>query len=441
MLISSPLGAALQGVTQSGEVGSERLLVQRVSSSELFQKSPRLREFLIYVADCTLESRLSEVREQIIAERVFGRRPDAGAQDSIVRAEARNLRKRLELYFDTEGRDEPVTITMPKGGYSLAFVPRAIDEKSPGLESEVVERIQPAQLEHPSNAAVYRRLCIVFGVIATLSIASAVYWFDQNRSLRSSLAISTPIFPFSAIFSHDDHALIVTSDVGLLEISSLLHRPVSLDEYIARSYPGVTGTNPPDLLRNWNIYEFTDGREMNVAGLICKTNLQFMPQILLRSGHAVELEDLKNHNAVLIGSPISNPWAQLYEEHLNFLCERPHDGLIVFKRKDARPNQQNEFPNEDDIKNHRTYARIAFIPKRYGAGATLLIAGTTAQSTQAAGEFVTDPVAFPRALGAAGINPAGPPRFFEILVRSNNFVAGAISTEVVTFLSSSPAQH
>jgi hypothetical protein len=39
-----------------------------------------------------------------------------------------------------------------------------------------------------------------------------------------------------------------------------------------------------------------------------------------------------------------------------------------------------------------------------------------------------------------GISPSGPPRFFEILVRSSNFVAGAISTELVAFQTSSPAQ-
>ena len=100
-------------------------LVGRITAGTTFRKAPRLREFLKYVAECTLAGRPEDAREQQIALRVFKRTPeDQPRQDNIVRVEARSLRKRLECYFAGEGRDEPVVILMPKGGYTLSFEPR-----------------------------------------------------------------------------------------------------------------------------------------------------------------------------------------------------------------------------------------------------------------------------------------------------------------------------
>jgi hypothetical protein len=91
----------------------------------MFARSPKLREFLLYICENTLADRLERVREQQIGCEVFGRRPDYNMSgDSIVRVEARELRRRLELYFNTDGRDEPTVIVLPKGAYVPSFVPR-----------------------------------------------------------------------------------------------------------------------------------------------------------------------------------------------------------------------------------------------------------------------------------------------------------------------------
>ena len=68
--------------------------------------------------------------------------------------------------------------------------------------------------------------------------------------------------------------------------------------------PGVV---PADLIHNWNLYEFTDGREMSIAGLIVRSYPQFAGRIALRSGHEVTLNELKTHTAVLIGTRSAIP--------------------------------------------------------------------------------------------------------------------------------------
>lgn len=418
---------------EASSVSVRRALVARVADSELFQKSPRLREFLLYAAECTLENRLAEVREQVIAERVFSRRPDfQGTQDNIVRAEARNLRKRLESYFSTEGADETMVVTMPKGGYALAFESRLPVQEPPAPVSVHTPELVSPEVPVPSVSRPVRwgrpvwflgSACVLCAVAA---LAYAMGSFEGRSQLARRLHVTQPILPFSALFGPTRNTVIVTSDTGFLQIENLAHRSLSLDDYIARRYPDVTGVNPPDLIPNWNLYEFTDGREMSIAGLMMRAYPQFAGRIALRSGHQETLEELKTHTAVLIGSPVSNPWAQLFEENLNFRCEFDH-GRILFR------NGGKEYPSADDDRRGRTYARIAFLPGSSDTPAALLIAGITAQSTEAAGELVTDRDRFARTLRAMGIDPTGPPRFFEILLRSNVFVGGSTAPEIVAW--------
>jgi hypothetical protein len=235
------------------------------------------------------------------------------------------------------------------------------------------------------------------------------------------------------LFSDKQDSLIITSDTGLLQIAYLVHRRITLDEYMARSYPEVPNTQPRDLIRNWNVDVFTDGREMAIAGLILRSNAQFAQHISLRSGHEVRLGDFKDHNVVLIGSPISNPWAQLYEDRLNFQCSLEAKGDIVYRNAAPQHSELAEYPSADDSRHNRAYARIAFLPRRAGFGSALLIAGTTAQATQAAGELMADQTRLMRILRSIGVDPTGPPRYFEILIRSNTFVGGAILPEVAAW--------
>ncbi len=420
-----------------------RLLVDRIARSECFCKSPRLREFFSYVADCTLTDRVQETREQVIAERVFGRKPELNSGgDSIVRTEARNLRKRLELYFESEGKNEPLIVSMPKGGYVLDFQSRAIvtpaeDEAQPVRTElaygETAREVPPASIISSAVLFRYRSLCFVLIAAVVITSVLAWQWRSESSHLRESLGSEPSSLPFSALFGHNQSALIVTSDTGLMQISSLAGRRITLNEYMARSYPDIKGTQPPDLVNRWNVFEFTDGREMALAGLFLQKNIRRLQQISLLSGHQVQLEDFENHSAILIGSPVSNPWAQLFEDKLNFSCDLLRDGRIVFSNRSAKKGESLEYPTTADSDQGRSFARIAFLPGTNGGPPVLLIAGTTAQLTKVAGEFVSETPRFDKALRDMGVDPSGAPRFFEVLIRSNTFVSGAILPEIVAY--------
>ena len=111
-------------------------LLQRVAGSSIFQKSNRLRELLLFVGARTIENPESPIREHEIGVQVFGRPSSYDtSQDTLVRVQASQLRKKLQQHFAEEGRDEPLLVEMPKGSYTLVFRSREepVAEPAPAI--------------------------------------------------------------------------------------------------------------------------------------------------------------------------------------------------------------------------------------------------------------------------------------------------------------------
>lgn len=420
--------------TEISAIKEKRDLVDRVANSPVFQRSPRLREFLLYVADCTINERLEGVREQQIAENVFNRKPDYNSgQDNIVRVEARSLRKRLDAYFAAEGKDEPIILSMPKGSYSICF-----EARPPEFEAAVpveIPDLAEAAVPIPSGHSP-RLVGVLWAIIAALASLVAVQW-QSNRPgkgvLRSAPAL---ILPFSALIEDTKDTYIVTSDSSLVLIEELRRRQISLDDYITGRYMEDTsapGSDPvrQDLIRILLKRRYTNAAETAIAGRIMQRNSGASQRMLLRSGHGVQLYDFKNHNVILFGSPASNPWARLISETLNFQFDWDQARRGLFRNRSPRAGERAVYSmTTNSGESGEAYAVVAFVPNVNGEGHVLLIAGTTAEGTEAAGEFITDDTRASAALKSIGIDPAGPPRHFEILLEAKA-IAGSASQSTI----------
>jgi TolB-like protein len=91
--------------------------LERVLASPGFSRNERLSRFLRFIVEQHLEGKDPELKESVIALEVFGRPDHDPQQDSIVRTEASRLRARLGEYYLSPGKDDPVIIELPKGGY------------------------------------------------------------------------------------------------------------------------------------------------------------------------------------------------------------------------------------------------------------------------------------------------------------------------------------
>src|SRR5579872_7379434 len=122
-------------------------LVHRVAGSITLAKSPRLRAFFLHVCRCALENKPEEATEQQIGMYVYGRPAGYNPNDdNIVRSQARVLRMKLEHHFANEGRDEPYTISIPKGPYLPVFEPRLL---APPPRPEIIAPPEPKPRKIP----------------------------------------------------------------------------------------------------------------------------------------------------------------------------------------------------------------------------------------------------------------------------------------------------
>jgi hypothetical protein len=414
-------------------IKEKRDLVGRVANSPTFHRSPRLREFLLYVADCTISERLESVREQQIAANVFNRKPDYNpGQDNIVRVEARSVRKRLEAYFATEGKDEPIVISMPKGSYSICFEPRPPEFEA----STPVEMPEPAEAPAPARPSRSYWPMAYWAVIAALAGIVAIQW--QSKRPDKAVARPAPVLslPFSALMETTKDTYLVTSDSSLVLIQDLLRRQINLDDYITGRYLGDTNGTVSDPVRQELIRvllkrRYTNAAETAIAGRIIQRYSGASQRMLLRSGHGVQLSDFKNHNLILFGTTTSNPWDRLFSEKLNFQFDWDQARRGLFRNRTPRAGEQAVYSMTTNAgETGRAYAVVAFVPNVNGEGHVLLISGTTAEGTEAAGEFITDDQRIAAALKAIGIDPAGPPRYFEILLEAKA-IAGSASQSTI----------
>jgi len=99
-----------------------RQQLQRILDSSALANSDQLKRLLRYTTERALAGEGNQVKEYLLGVEVFGR-PDTydPRLDPIVRVQARRLRAKLDDYYLTEGRGDPIVFRMPKGGYAPSF--------------------------------------------------------------------------------------------------------------------------------------------------------------------------------------------------------------------------------------------------------------------------------------------------------------------------------
>src|SRR5689334_9504375 len=123
----------MNGVTET-QIREE---LNRVLSSHEFRSSKRSQDFLRFVIESTLGGRADMLKERTIGIEVFGRSTDyEPSDDATVRVKAGEVRKRLGIYYSSEGAQNPVRIELPSGTYVPEF--RVVDARTLPLPDQEV---------------------------------------------------------------------------------------------------------------------------------------------------------------------------------------------------------------------------------------------------------------------------------------------------------------
>jgi len=94
-------------------------LVERIVTSAPFRRSARHPRFLRYIVERASAGDAAALREISLGLEIFGRDPAKfdPQVDPIVRVEAGRLRQKLSRYYENEGRDDELEVTLPVGSY------------------------------------------------------------------------------------------------------------------------------------------------------------------------------------------------------------------------------------------------------------------------------------------------------------------------------------
>ncbi len=409
-----------------------RTLLLRVASSPPFQKSNRLRELLLFVGEHSLSHGELHLREQEIGVAVFGRRENYDtSQDTLVRVQASQLRKKLQQYFEEEGREEPLVVELPKGSYALHFRPREL----PAVASAAAEEGAGA----PGRDR-YRRPLIATSLAAGVLLAICIALLLHNNSLRRRAEFAMGPKPsvdrlWKQMFDNGLHSYLVLADANLVVFEDAIKQHVSLPDYQNKEFRRLAEQRIEDPAIRALVLNVVNRNHTSMAdtGVMRKIALMFasnaLPFDVINAREATINQVTSHSNSILMGSRRANPWVTLYEDKLNFRTvfeESPK--VAYFVNQSPQPGEQPEYRG---VWAQRGFCRVAYLPGAKGNGLVLLISGTDIQSTEAGGEFLTSENSIRRLRESFGLRGNEPMPHFEVLLQTRLLNSTVAEFEIV----------
>jgi hypothetical protein len=453
--VNSPTLCVPQGTGQKAASleGDERwALALRVAQSSEFQKSTRLREFLLYVCEKTLTNRRDEVHEQQIGIEVFGRRPDYNpAEDNIVRVEARELRKRLDRYFSTEGQGEPLRIRIPKGSYVPCFEPNnghgnagspwpvsggaTVTTQGTALNSQTKEGLAFGRIPWSTLALAV--------LVAILLAAHLTEWGGKDAAAeRSFMGIpsngeASGIWP--ALFPSPRPVEIVAADSSLVLTQDITGQIVPLADYFSRRYANeLRGPEVPLIVSR----PYTSLADVLVTSEILQAALARQRRILVRYARDLQMRDLENNNLIFLGSAYSDPWIREFDAEREFGLgvDGPSRRLYFFNKSPQTGETERYYSGGRGGNTDETYGLVTFLPNLRNSGNVLILEGTNSEGTEAAGDFITDPHYASNLRQYLGSGKGNPLPYFQLLLKTTALDGAPSKLQVIAHRTITPLQ-
>ena len=417
------------------------LLARRIVLSRGFAKSKLLTSFLFHICEMHLTGRDADLTEQKIGERVF-KRPEGyrPGDDNIVRNYARLLRQRLADYFEGEGQDEPVHIAVPRGGY----VPLTI-ERGAALGASPIGTLPPPSwpgeelpLNPPSPPYFHpaastpawhlRALGFALALSLILSAFLAIALLQTKRHLSDSGRAVTPPANalWSALFSPTRDTIALPADTGLVIYQKLTRERIHLADYAGGGYekdPPLSGSHGLISVHDLGRWRYTSFVDLQWIARLAQLPEVVKDRFKIRDAREASLDELKNANLILFGSPDSNPWGELFQKDLDFVFEYEsadsNDERI--RNLHPMPGEMELYATDHSDPALRTFGLIAVRPGLDGKGRVLLIQGINSAGTEAAAEYLfSEEMA---ALLPTLLDRNGNLLPFEILIQTSNIGA------------------
>lgn len=420
-------------------------LVQRVLQGRMFRRAPAMRAFLLYITEQELAGHAENLKEQAIGANVLGRKGNYDpAIDNIVRVRAHELRERLDKHFSSDGAEEPVIITVPKGSY----IPEFRFRKSLTFNDVETSPILAIPVPTAQKLQSPTRYLLTFTVILLIAIAATAvltrYLLIDNNRVRTISSSSAMHDFWGQFFDRPNEELrVVFADTSFALWQDLSGKSLNLGDYLSRK----------DLEQQSNeLREVAARRSTSPADLYVSVGLgavatEFGGRLNLQFARNSDVNFLHHGNSVLIGSRRSNPWIEVYENNLNFVLEQdPNSGAPLFRNRSPLPREAQVYgiPTMLDIRGDEqreftSYGLVALLKGCGDRGLTVVDEGLNMQATQAAGDLITDPQKLEMLLRSIGHTLGTKVMPFEALIQIKSLPGGYEAPQVIAFRVPRPA--
>jgi tetratricopeptide (TPR) repeat protein len=130
------------------------LHVHDIMNSNALRKSAQLKSLLKFLVSYTLDGKDDRLKGYTIGVEALNRSADFDPQsDPIVRVQARRLRDALHQFYQEEGRDSEIEVSIEKGGYKPIFRRREASAPDPAVAPAPAPQSSPPVAAQPRSRA------------------------------------------------------------------------------------------------------------------------------------------------------------------------------------------------------------------------------------------------------------------------------------------------
>jgi len=428
--VTSKPSAQAQDLEPSSALVSEALKL--ILESALFRSSKRGSQFLRFVVQYRLQNHPEPLKERTIGAALFNRPADySTGDDSVVRAQAREVRRRLEKYYIAHPSENPVRIDLPVGSYSPEFRWAASRRAENSLAAsisfpETSEAVVPPEpmpaMIVPGMQSNYRKLLFAAAAVVICSVAFLVV--SRLTTSRSPDSVISQFW--SPAFASSRPLLICLPKPILYRPSADVYKrtaksPGEFDREIDRMTHGPH-LRADDTIRWGDMIEFYDYgvSKGDVEAAVRLSNFlgRQGKDSELRVGNGYSSEDLRNAPAVMVGA-FSNPLTIGMTAGLHF--------AFVDDDKGTRIQEQGPSGRSWSSKHWPVGEDFGLVTRLVDSGTgqfVVLVAGVEASGSDAAADLIVHSDGLEKALGNSSKD--WPKKNLQIVVSTmvEDYVAG-----------------
>jgi hypothetical protein len=425
--------------------------LEEVLCGEAFRGSHRSGQFLRYVVNQSVNGHCDELKERLIGVELFGRSPsyDTG-EDAIVRVTASDVRRRLLQHYGRYGTASEFRISLPLGSY-IPEIARDVPVKMDALEEGEIELPREASIDFLASPPplMEEEASVLVDHEKVPRLLEARRFWTQGKVLLCLLSIAVcGIFAvwltvrtdslWEPLFGFQLSTKLITSDPNIAEVQSLTGQTVTLSDYANQRYVPDAEKVPPQLinlsteiLRRDQAAAVDPGIAVNIAEWRDQAKAG---RLTIQSARTLRFSDLlKDGNFILLGSPRSNPWALFYSDHLDFRFVFDQDsGQEIVENLHPRNGESSRYvPTAMGFATGQSFAVASYLRNPDHLGHVLLIAGASAEGTEAVNDLMTDTSALSAVMSRCGLPRRAPIPNFQLLLRLSTMAGSPGHSEVI----------